>query len=87
MESVQSTWKFCRKETGPAREPTSLGALHALQAWRRGHPGRAYRIVRGTPFVHIDQLVARLALSADDLSADTDLSTCCTRQRLQSSLA
>ncbi len=43
MESVQSTWKFCRNEPESGRAPIPLDALHALQDWRRGHPRRAYQ--------------------------------------------
>jgi hypothetical protein len=86
MEPVQTTWKFTRtsRPAGPAAV-IRLDALHALQSWRIGSPGRAYRLIRSSPFQWTDQLQARLTHQTSDLDAETDLAEWCTRHCVSAS--
>jgi hypothetical protein len=74
----EAIWTFVRTE--PSRRPhgpVGLDALHALQCWRVGHPGRAFKLVRGSPFQSTDQIRVRLTHGLLDAGADTDLRLWC----------
>ena len=78
MQSLEANWRFVRTPpSGKACGPVSLDALHALQCWRVGHPGRAFKLVRSSPFQPSDQVRARLSHGLLDQGADEDLRLWC----------
>lgn len=80
MQSLEAIWRFFRTPPpGRTCGPVSLDALHALQCWRVGHPGRAFKLVRTSPFQPSDQVRARLSHGLLDQGADEDLRLWCTQ--------
>lgn len=85
MEPLSATWSFIRPwEVADTRRcPLVLDALHALQCWRVGHPGRMFRFVRSSPFFSTDRLSARLLYLSDDELADGELTHWCVEHKVQ----
>lgn len=78
MQTSEAMWRFVRTPwSGGAWGPLGLDALHALQCWRVGHPGRAFKLVRGSPFQAPNQMRVRLTHGQLDAEADTDLRLWC----------
>lgn len=83
MQCSSATWSFVRKQAPPAsRGPIGLDALHALQHWRARGGGRAFRVLRGSPFVLVDEFHARLEHLHQDERADSDLAVVCDQFRI-----
>lgn len=85
MESITATWSFVRpgKADRVGRGPLVLDALHALQCWRVGHPGRMFRFVRPSPFARADGLSARLLCLPQDELAYGELDRWCHEHKVQ----
>jgi hypothetical protein len=85
MEPSSATWSFVRvmKTDRMTRDPLVVDALHALQSWRAGHPGRMFRFVRSTPFSTAQRLSARLQHPNDDELAAGELAHCCLEHKVQ----
>lgn len=78
MSSSNSSWEFSRTAPGRnGRTSARLDALHALQCWRSGQAGRTYRLVRESPFLWNDHLLARLTHQQGDDVAERDLRSTC----------
>ena len=87
MELFTATWRFVQVGEAGARgrEPAVLSALHALQCWRLGHLGRAFRFVNACPFVWDERPHARLVHFHRDLCAETELIHLCHAHRVNAS--
>ena len=79
MESLIATRNFARPGRAgcAARGPLVLDALHALQCWRGGHPGRTFRFIRSSPFADVGGLSARLQCQPHDSLAYGELDRWC----------
>ena len=86
MQSSEAIWSFARTSP-PAKlsRPIGLDALYALQCWRVGHPGRAFRLVRDSPFQAADRVQARLTHGLLDGGADADLRLWCGQHNVAAS--
>ena len=84
MEPSSATWSFARvlEADRMLREPLVVDALHALQRWRAGRPGRMFRFVRSSPFPSSQRLSARLLHPSDDELAVGELADCCLERRV-----
>ena len=86
MQLSNASWKFSSLTSGrQGRTSARLDALHALQSWRGEQAGRAYRLVRESPFLWNDHLLARLWHDQSDGGADSDLRSCCHRHQVSGS--
>ena len=85
MESLTAIRSFARpaKANRAQRGPLVLDALHALQCWRVGHPGRMFRFVRPSPFACSESLSARLLCLPSDEHAYGELDRWCHEHEVQ----